>query len=54
MVVVRGDEPMPAREPLVLSLPAEAQQAVETASEDEDAERSLTLPERGPEITEVY
>ena len=54
VVVVRGDEPMPAREPLVLSLPAEAQQAVETASEDEDAERSLTLPERGPEITEVY
>jgi hypothetical protein len=52
VVVVRGDEPMPAREPLVLTLPAEAQQLHEEAVEEAGAP-TLTLPERGPEITEV-
>ena len=51
VVVVRGDEPMPAREPLVLTLPEEARQ--QGQQEDEPAP-SLGLPERGPEITEVY
>jgi hypothetical protein len=53
VVVVRGADPMPAREPLVLTLPAEAQQA--TAQEQEaGGSPGLALPERGPEITEVY
>lgn len=53
VVVVRGTEPMPAREPLVLSLPPEAQQAMPTAEEGESEPPTLSLPERGPEITEV-
>jgi hypothetical protein len=52
VVVVRGADPMPAREPLVLSLPPEAQQAAQP--EGEEGGPGLTLPERGPEITEVY
>jgi hypothetical protein len=52
VVVVRGTEPMPARDPLPLTLPPEAQQAVEQPAEEEDGPR-LSLPERGPEITEV-
>ena len=51
VVVVRGDDPMPAREPLVLTLPAEVQH-VEELPEEPGAPR-ITLPERGPEITEV-
>jgi hypothetical protein len=51
VVVVRGDEPMPAREPLVLTMPPEAQQVAEP--EQEPGAPTLTLPERGPEITEV-
>jgi hypothetical protein len=51
VVVVRGTDPMPAREPLPLTLPPEAQQAAE---QEPDAQQpGLTLPERGPEITEV-
>lgn len=53
VVVVRGPEPMPAREPLVLTLPEEARQAEQAAAE-ESGSPSLALPERGPEITEVY
>jgi hypothetical protein len=52
VVVVRGTDPMPAREPLVLTLPAEAQQVAPAPEEPGGA--GLTLPERGPEITEVY
>ncbi|MEV0403913.1 DUF3710 domain-containing protein [Actinoallomurus sp. NPDC050550] len=55
VVVVRGDSPMPPRELLELTLPAEAQQAMaEQAGEEEGDERSPFNPfERGPEITEV-
>jgi hypothetical protein len=53
VVVVRGTDPMPAREPLVLTLPAEAQQAAPPPAEEPGAPR-IALPERGPEITEVY
>lgn len=53
VVVVRGTDPMPAREPLVLTLPEEAQQAGQPAAE-EPGSPGLSLPERGPEITEVY
>lgn len=49
-VVVRGEEAMPAREALPLTLPAEAREQVEAAQEQQ---RALQLPERGPEITEV-
>lgn len=51
VVVVRGDEPMPAREPLVLTLPEEARPQ---GQPEDAASPSLGLPERGPEITEVY
>jgi hypothetical protein len=54
IVVVRGDAPMPPRELLDLSLPAEAQQAMATEESSEDEERPPLNPfERGPEITEV-
>ena len=53
VVVVRGDDPMPAREPLVLNLPPEARQQVEEAAPEEPGAPRITLPERGPEITEV-
>ena len=59
VVVVRGDDPMPAREPLPLVLPAEAQQQMEQQAEEQQAEEQqaeeqrLAMPERGPEITEV-
>lgn len=50
IVVVRGDEPMPPREPIQLRLPAEARQTVE-----EQAPRGQDLRpfERGPEISEI-
>lgn len=51
VVVVRGDQPMPPRELLELSLPAEAQEALEQQGEDEGT--SFNPFERGPEITEV-
>jgi len=50
IVVVRGADPMPAREPLVLTLPPEAQQVPPPGQEQAPG---LSLPERGPEITEV-
>jgi hypothetical protein len=57
IVVVRGDAPMPPRELLELTLPAEAQQAMaaEQGEEGEDGEDRPPLNpfERGPEITEV-
>ncbi|MCO5993539.1 DUF3710 domain-containing protein [Actinoallomurus rhizosphaericola] len=54
IVVVRGDDPMPPRELLALSLPAGAQQAGGPVQEDGGDERSPFNPfERGPEITEV-
>ncbi|MEO3784559.1 DUF3710 domain-containing protein [Actinocorallia sp. B10E7] len=50
VVVVRGDQPMPPRELLELTLPAEAQQAFDQQEEDEDGFDPF---ERGPEISEV-
>jgi len=50
IVVVRGDDPMPARDPLPLVLPAEVAEAAEPPVQDGPG---LGLPERGPEITEV-
>ncbi len=51
-VVVRGPDPMPAREPLPLTLPPEA--GVEQPVVETEPERpTLQLPHRGPEITEV-
>ncbi|GAB2859415.1 DUF3710 domain-containing protein [Actinoallomurus bryophytorum] len=58
IVVARGDAPMPPRELLELTLPAEAQQAMaaeqaEQGEEDEGERAPLNPFERGPEITEV-
>lgn len=55
IVVVRGDAPMPPRELLELSLPAEAQQAMATGEPqgDDEGRPPLNPFERGPEITEV-
>ena len=53
VVVVRGTDPMPAREPLTLSLPPEAASAMVQSEPEEDGAPRLTLPQRGPEITEV-
>ena len=52
VVVVRGDHPMPPRELLELTLPAEAQQAF--AQQEEESEDDGFDPfQRGPEISEV-
>ena len=58
VVVVRGSEAMAVRDPLPLHLPREvAEQAAaaadEPADEPDDEAPDLTMPERGPEITEV-
>jgi hypothetical protein len=52
IVVVRGDQPMPPRELLELTLPAEAQEAL-AQQEDEEGEDDFDPFQRGPEITEV-
>ena len=58
VVVVRGSEAMAVRDPLPLHLPREvAEQAAAAASAGQGAQveqaPDLTMPERGPEITEV-
>ena len=58
VVVVRGTEAMAVRDPLPLHLPREvAEQAAAAAAGEEPADvedaPDLTMPERGPEITEV-
>jgi hypothetical protein len=57
VVVVRGSEAMAVRDPLPLHLPREvAEQAAAAAAAPEAAPEDapdLTMPERGPEITEV-
>lgn len=60
IVVTRGDQPMPPRDLLPLTLPEEAQEALAQQSadgEDEDGEDDGRPPldpfARGPEITEV-
>lgn len=65
VVVVRDDQPRAPREPLPLTLPKagdgrvkrDGAQNEEAATEDQTEESkrpSLSLPERGPEITEVH
>jgi hypothetical protein len=51
IVVVRGGDPMPVRDPLALRLPREALESP-PAAEGQEPE-APTLPERGPEITET-
>jgi hypothetical protein len=53
IVVVRGDQPMPPRELLELTLPAEAQEAMAQQQAAETGEDAFNPFERGPEITEV-
>ncbi len=47
LVIARGEVAMPPRAPLPMTLPAEA------TTTPQPAPRTLTLPTRGPEITEV-
>jgi hypothetical protein len=51
VAVDRGDEAMVVREPLPLRLPADAVQAAEEAAAEQG--QALSMPERGPEITEI-
>jgi hypothetical protein len=51
VVVVRGGDPMPVRDPLPLRLPREVLESQHAA--DEQSPEAPTLPERGPEITET-
>jgi uncharacterized protein DUF3710 len=53
VVVLRGDQPMPPRELLELSLPTEAQEALEQEGPEGEGGTSFNPFERGPEITEV-
>ena len=55
VVVVRGTEAMAVRDPLPLHLPREVaeQAAAARAEPGPDEAPDLTMPERGPEITEV-
>jgi len=52
IVVVRGEEPMPPRELLTLSIPKEFSEAGE--EEEEEGVETFNPFERGPEITEVH
>lgn len=49
VVVVRGGDPMPVRDPLPLRLPRDVVESQKAA----DEEQRLELPQRGPEITET-
>jgi len=57
IVVIRGEQPMPPRELLPLTLPKEfteaAQAAAEQSQQPEQADDTFNPFERGPEITEV-
>ena len=60
VVVVRGGDPMAVRDPLPLVLPKEvqeqaaaAQQAQQQAQQAAPRPQAPTVPERGPEITEI-
>lgn len=52
VVVVRGEQAQPPRQPLQIQLPEEARQALEDQTADEQP-NSLNPFERGPEITET-
>ena len=51
LVVVRGNEPMPVRDPLPLHIPQEVVE--EHAEEGVEPDRAVLPPRRGPEITEI-
>ena len=54
MVVVRGNDPMPVRDPLPLRLPREVVEQNAAQQEGGDpAQNGLQPPRRGPEITEI-
>jgi hypothetical protein len=53
VVVVRGGDAMPIRDPLPLQLPQEAVAAAQAAEETEQQGSGIDPFERGPEITEV-
>jgi hypothetical protein len=53
VIVVRGDQPMPPRELLELTLPEGAEGAAEDQSEEDDDGPDFNPFQRGPEITEV-
>jgi uncharacterized protein DUF3710 len=53
VVVVRGDQAQPPRQPLQIQLPAEARQAVEAEAAANQQPDPLNPFERGPEITET-
>jgi Protein of unknown function (DUF3710) len=54
LVVVRGDQAAPPRDPLEISLPKEVREALGQGAEEPEQERWQLNPfERGPEITET-
>lgn len=55
VIVVRGEQPMPPRELLELTLPegAEAAAGVQQEEDDDSGDQDFNPFERGPEITEV-
>ena len=53
VIVVRGEQPMPPRELLELSLPAGVDQMPDEEGDDESGGQDFNPFERGPEITEV-
>jgi hypothetical protein len=55
VVVVRGDQAMPVRDPLPMAVPREAfEQQPDGGAEDQGTDQTtLPPPERGPEITET-
>jgi hypothetical protein len=53
VVVVRGDQAQPPRQPLQIQLPAEARQAMEAEAAGQQQPDLLNPFERGPEITET-
>ena len=56
VVVVRGTDPMAVRDPLPLRLPRDVQEAAAqqaAAQQDAQGRPAPSVPERGPEITEV-
>lgn len=53
VVVVRGEQAQPPRQPLQIQLPAEARQAMESEAAGQQQSELLNPFERGPEITET-
>lgn len=53
IAVDRGSDPMAVTDPLPLTMPADAAEAVGQAMEEAQQADGLQMPERGPEITET-